>query len=294
MARQYHAYLATQPNGSQVVHEDLDQIHEDDLDEIDLKWQLALLSMKARKFYQRTGKKKIINGSDTAGYDKKKRTEAESRQLREDSVWWKKLLLSYVSIDGTDLMTEWLGLLVVLNSPYFMVKSWLVHDQTVLGQTATGKESSNPFMAEAKYSEVCKITRADGTSSFHEDFQALLRRIDRQDLFQLYSLVQERYKHSSIEGHDLDLWGYLKMMFDPNEEDDIWLNQHYWELLRWKLHEHSSVHSLFLDGTSIQINMLVDKKYPLKKEILKKMIKLKIKAEEDSDMASELIKFIKS
>ncbi|GJS63471.1 hypothetical protein Tco_0678035 [Tanacetum coccineum] len=40
----------------------------------------------------------------------------------------------------------------VLNSPYFMVKSWLVQDQTVLaltipGQTATGKESSNPFMA---------------------------------------------------------------------------------------------------------------------------------------------------
>ncbi|GKC72483.1 ribonuclease H-like domain-containing protein [Tanacetum coccineum] len=44
----------------------------DDLDEMDLKWQLALLSMKARMFYHRTGKKIIINGSDTAGYDKKK------------------------------------------------------------------------------------------------------------------------------------------------------------------------------------------------------------------------------
>ncbi|GJZ45392.1 putative ribonuclease H-like domain-containing protein [Tanacetum coccineum] len=41
-----YAYLATQPNGSQVVHEDLDQIHEDDLNEMDL--------------------------NDTAGYDKKK------------------------------------------------------------------------------------------------------------------------------------------------------------------------------------------------------------------------------
>ncbi|GJX58758.1 ribonuclease H-like domain-containing protein [Tanacetum coccineum] len=145
----------------------------------------------------------------------------------------------------------------VLNSPYFMVKSWLVQDQTVLGQTTTGKESSNPFMAGSlpktispmihisqevillkeertvsKDFEVCKITRADGTLSFHGDFQALLRRLDRQDLFQLYSLVQERYKHRSIEGHDLDLWGDLNMMFDPNEEDDIWLNQHYWELLR--------------------------------------------------------------
>ncbi|GJQ91149.1 hypothetical protein Tco_0002288 [Tanacetum coccineum] len=45
-----YAYLATQPNGSQVVHEDLEQIHEDDLDEMDLKWQLALLSMKAESF----------------------------------------------------------------------------------------------------------------------------------------------------------------------------------------------------------------------------------------------------
>ncbi|GKB80544.1 putative ribonuclease H-like domain-containing protein [Tanacetum coccineum] len=61
-----------QPNGSQLVHEDLEQIHEDDLEEMDLKWQLALLSMRERKYYQRTGKKITINGSDTAGYDKSK------------------------------------------------------------------------------------------------------------------------------------------------------------------------------------------------------------------------------
>ncbi|GJS97831.1 retrovirus-related pol polyprotein from transposon TNT 1-94 [Tanacetum coccineum] len=136
-------------------------------------------------------------------------------------------------------------------------------------------------MTEAKDSEVCKITRADGSSSFHGDIQALLRRLDRQDLSQLYSLVQERFKDHPLEGHDLDLWGDLRMIFDPNDEDDIWLNQQYWELLRWKLHEYIGVHSLFLDGTSIQINMLVEKKYPLKKEILEKMINLKIEAEEE-------------
>ncbi|GJW80005.1 putative ribonuclease H-like domain-containing protein [Tanacetum coccineum] len=67
-----YAFLANQPNGSQLVHEDLEQIHEDDLEEMDLKWQLALLSMRARRYYQRTGKKITINGSDTAGYDKSK------------------------------------------------------------------------------------------------------------------------------------------------------------------------------------------------------------------------------
>nr|GEX43455.1 hypothetical protein [Tanacetum cinerariifolium] len=67
-----YAFLANHPNGSQLVHEDLKQIHEDDLEEIDLKWQLALLSMRARRYFQRTGKKITINGSDTALYDKKK------------------------------------------------------------------------------------------------------------------------------------------------------------------------------------------------------------------------------
>ncbi|GJZ63813.1 putative ribonuclease H-like domain-containing protein, partial [Tanacetum coccineum] len=67
-----YAFLANQPNGSELVHENLEQIHEDDLEEMDLKWQLALLSMRARKYYQRTRKKITINGSDTAGYDKSK------------------------------------------------------------------------------------------------------------------------------------------------------------------------------------------------------------------------------
>ncbi|GJU05597.1 hypothetical protein Tco_1122027 [Tanacetum coccineum] len=67
-----YAFLGNHPNGSQLLHEDLEQIHEDDLEEMDLKWQLALLSMRARRYYQRTGKKITINGIDTAGYDKSK------------------------------------------------------------------------------------------------------------------------------------------------------------------------------------------------------------------------------
>ncbi|GJX62854.1 putative ribonuclease H-like domain-containing protein [Tanacetum coccineum] len=79
-----YAFLANQPNGSQLVHEDLEQIHEDDFEEMDLKWQLALLSMRARKYYQRTGKKITINRSDTAGYDKGPRNQ-ESRPRNQDS-----------------------------------------------------------------------------------------------------------------------------------------------------------------------------------------------------------------
>ncbi|GJS71365.1 ribonuclease H-like domain-containing protein [Tanacetum coccineum] len=67
-----YAFFANQPNGSQLVHEDLEQIHEDDLEEMDLKWQLSLLSMRTRRFFQKTGRKITINRSDTVGYDKSK------------------------------------------------------------------------------------------------------------------------------------------------------------------------------------------------------------------------------
>nr|GEZ40061.1 hypothetical protein [Tanacetum cinerariifolium] len=67
-----YAFLANQPNKSQLVHEDLEQIHEDDLEEMDLKRQLALLSMRAKRYFQRTGKKITINESDIVGYDRTK------------------------------------------------------------------------------------------------------------------------------------------------------------------------------------------------------------------------------
>ncbi|GJZ56678.1 zinc finger, CCHC-type containing protein [Tanacetum coccineum] len=41
------------------------------------------------------------------------------------------------------------------------------------------------------------------------------------------------------------------------------------------------------------IHMLVEKKYPLRKEVLKQMLRLKLESEEESTMALELIKFVK-
>ncbi|GKE30959.1 ribonuclease H-like domain-containing protein [Tanacetum coccineum] len=60
------------PNGSNLLQHDLEQIHEDDLEVMDLKWQLSLLSMRANRYFQMIGKKFFINANDTAGYDKSK------------------------------------------------------------------------------------------------------------------------------------------------------------------------------------------------------------------------------
>nr|GFA37487.1 ribonuclease H-like domain-containing protein [Tanacetum cinerariifolium] len=44
------AYIASQSSGSQIKFEDINQIDEDDIEEMDIKWNMALLSMKADKF----------------------------------------------------------------------------------------------------------------------------------------------------------------------------------------------------------------------------------------------------
>ncbi|GJU34635.1 hypothetical protein Tco_1182989 [Tanacetum coccineum] len=54
-----YAFLASQPNGSLLLYEDFEQIHEDDIEEMDLKWQLALLSMRTRRFFSRSSGKHL-------------------------------------------------------------------------------------------------------------------------------------------------------------------------------------------------------------------------------------------
>ncbi|GJX91904.1 putative ribonuclease H-like domain-containing protein [Tanacetum coccineum] len=72
-------FMVENPNGSNLLHQDLEQIHEDDLEAMDLKWQLSLLSMRAKRYFHRIGKKIFINGNDTAGYDKTKSDMAEEQ-----------------------------------------------------------------------------------------------------------------------------------------------------------------------------------------------------------------------
>nr|GEX08019.1 copia protein [Tanacetum cinerariifolium] len=64
------AFLASQPNSPQLKHEDLEQIHLDNLEEIDLRWQMAMLTMKARRFLKKTGRNLTTNENETISFDK--------------------------------------------------------------------------------------------------------------------------------------------------------------------------------------------------------------------------------
>ncbi|GJT77336.1 hypothetical protein Tco_1044061 [Tanacetum coccineum] len=59
------AFFASQPNSPQLVHEDLQQIHPYNMEEIDLRWQMVMLTMRARRFLKNTGMKLTVNGNET-------------------------------------------------------------------------------------------------------------------------------------------------------------------------------------------------------------------------------------
>ncbi|GJR84437.1 hypothetical protein Tco_0155222 [Tanacetum coccineum] len=59
------SFFASQPNSPQLAHEDLQQIHPDDIEEMDLRWQMAMLTMRARRFLKNTRRKLTVNGNET-------------------------------------------------------------------------------------------------------------------------------------------------------------------------------------------------------------------------------------
>ncbi|GJS27181.1 ribonuclease H-like domain-containing protein, partial [Tanacetum coccineum] len=67
-----YSFFANQSNSPQLNDEDLQQIDSNDLEEMDLKWQMAMLTMRARRFLNKTGRKINANGSETIGFNKSK------------------------------------------------------------------------------------------------------------------------------------------------------------------------------------------------------------------------------
>nr|GEY17443.1 hypothetical protein [Tanacetum cinerariifolium] len=67
-----HSFFANQSSAPQLDYDDLEQINDDDMEEMDLKWQVAMISMRIKKFHKRTGRKLQFDTKDPVGFDKTK------------------------------------------------------------------------------------------------------------------------------------------------------------------------------------------------------------------------------
>nr|GEX38547.1 hypothetical protein [Tanacetum cinerariifolium] len=66
------SFFASQSNSPQLIHEDLEQIYPYDMEEMDLRWQMSMLTMRARRFLKKTEMKLTVKENETIGFDKSK------------------------------------------------------------------------------------------------------------------------------------------------------------------------------------------------------------------------------
>ncbi|GJR88745.1 hypothetical protein Tco_0212756 [Tanacetum coccineum] len=115
------------------------------------------------------------------------------------------------------------------------------------------------------------IYRANGNFRAFNYLLEVLHIFDRQDLFHLYDLVMKQYSEVTLEGIELILWGDLKIMMESStEENDQKLE----------------------DGTVI--HMLVERRYPLSKDLLQRMLDFGLEVEIESTAALDLIRVLNS
>nr|GEW34280.1 reverse transcriptase [Tanacetum cinerariifolium] len=131
---------------------------------------------------------------------------------------------------------------------------------------------------EAGDVHVYKLTRLDGSYRHFLTFFRMLEVLDRQDVLDLYKIIIERFLANDPKGYDFILWGDLKTLVKSSEDDETWRNQQDWRLLSWKLYETCEVNTLMLDDSLVSIYMFVEKRYPLTKEILEKMLSSRLEA----------------
>nr|GEZ33839.1 hypothetical protein [Tanacetum cinerariifolium] len=67
-----NSFFASQSNSPQLNNDELKQIDVVDLEEMDLKWQMPMLTVRARRFLQRIRRNLRVNGPTSMGFDMSK------------------------------------------------------------------------------------------------------------------------------------------------------------------------------------------------------------------------------
>nr|GEV83184.1 Gag-Pol polyprotein [Tanacetum cinerariifolium] len=142
-----------------------------------------------------------------------------------------------------------------------------------------------------KGSRVCwKIIRVGGITEAYQVFKYMLKGFNREDLVALWNLVKEKFSLVvPSEDKKKALWVELKRLCEPDANDVLWKLQRYMHApLTWKLYTDCRVHHVSSTRGHV-IFMLTRKDYPLSNGVMILMLSGKLQAEEDNEMARDLV-----
>ncbi|GJZ36888.1 hypothetical protein Tco_0583079 [Tanacetum coccineum] len=113
--------------------------------------------------------------------------------------------------------------------------------------------------------------------------------ISKDNLTELYRIVMNRYGMDELEKV---FWKYLKNMFEePLSTDPIWSLLGQQKVISWRYYDSCRVHCLNLE--SMDIYMLIERKYPLSAEICKTMLNKKLQGGKPDEDCYKMLKMMK-
>nr|GEZ42442.1 hypothetical protein [Tanacetum cinerariifolium] len=164
-------------------------------------------------------------------------------------------------------------------------------DQWSAKRMKTSEDVSEEDLKEMMHlREYWKIIRLGGHTAVYQFFVDMLKQFDREDLHQLWTLVNETLSiRQATKDKEKELWVELKRLSEPEFEDQLWTyNQAFMhDPLEWKLYDTCGVHHVF--SKDQEMFMLVEKDYPLRKGLATVMICNKLQVDQYSQMANDLI-----
>ncbi|GJW64922.1 hypothetical protein Tco_0116806 [Tanacetum coccineum] len=139
---------------------------------------------------------------------------------------------------------------------------------------------------------VYQIVRENGSDKVYISFGAMLTDISRDDLTELYRIVMRKHGMNEPEDEfEKVLWEYLKNMFEePLSTDSIWSLPGQQRLICWRYYDACRVHCLNLE--SVDIYMLIERKYPLSAEVCKAMLDKKLQGGKPDEDCYKLLKMM--
>ncbi|GJZ77332.1 hypothetical protein Tco_0642004 [Tanacetum coccineum] len=139
---------------------------------------------------------------------------------------------------------------------------------------------------------VYQIVRENGTDMVYISFGAMLTDISRDDLTELYRIMMRKHGMNEPEDEfEKVLWEYLKNMFEePLSTDSIWSLPGQQRLICWRYYDACRVHCLNLE--SVDIYMLIERKYPLSAEVCKAMLDKKLQGGKPDEDCYKLLKMM--
>ncbi|GJR63550.1 putative ribonuclease H-like domain-containing protein [Tanacetum coccineum] len=83
-----YSLFAKQSEDLDLLHEDLEQIDDVDVEEMDINWQIAMIAIKMKKFYKKTGRRVRIDGNKPVGARKKEQNQNYLLTMDDGVVNW--------------------------------------------------------------------------------------------------------------------------------------------------------------------------------------------------------------